>query len=210
MKHLLPVVFVTCLTACGGSSDSGNPAPDPTPTPDPVEMVISQCFLMETTMGDLTLGIDTTNTPITGNNFIDYAESGFYDGTIFHRIVNNFVNQGGGATAELEFKDTQDPITNESSVGLKNERGTIAMARTQSLDSATSQFFFNIHDNTNLDYPNQGGYAVFGKIVQGIEFMDTMNAVNTHSVIKNGVTFTDVPVTDIVINKVSSTTCPSE
>jgi cyclophilin family peptidyl-prolyl cis-trans isomerase len=108
----------------------------------------------------------------------------------------------------MNVKSTYDPIKNESSVGLKNDRGTIAMARTQVLDSATSQFFINIHDNDNLNYPSQGGYAVFGKVVEGMEVVDIMNAVNTQSVQKDGVTFTNVPIEEIIVNSISDTNCP--
>ncbi|QBF81830.1 peptidylprolyl isomerase [Shewanella maritima] len=202
LKTCLSLALIGLLTACGGSDSSD-------PEPQPVVLSIDHCFVMSTTEGDMTLGIDTTNTPITGQNFIDYVEDGFYDGTIFHRIVNNFVNQGGGLTADYSFKTTNDPIKNESSVGLKNERGTIAMARTQSLDSATAQFFFNIHDNANLDYPSQGGYAVFGKILEGIEIMDMMNAVTTETKTIGEFSFQDAPVDNIVINSVTATTCPA-
>ncbi|MFC3187855.1 peptidylprolyl isomerase [Shewanella intestini] len=204
MKYLLPLAIITGLTACGGSdSEIANPIPDP------IELSIDQCFLMATSEGDMTLGIDTTNTPVTGGNFIEYVEDGFYDGTIFHRIVNNFVNQAGGLNPDYSYKETLAPIENESSVGLKNERGTLSMARTQSIDSATSQFFFNILDNQNLDYPSQGGYAVFGKVIEGIEIMDIMNAVNTETKTVNGISFQDAPVDNIVINSVSAVSCPS-
>ncbi|UJF21274.1 peptidylprolyl isomerase [Shewanella sp. OMA3-2] len=208
MKPYLFAAVLISLTACGGSdSSSETPALDPTPKPTP-ELAINVCYLVDTTMGEFTLGIDNTNMPVTSANFSRYVNEKFYDGTLFHRIANNFVNQGGGFTSGLNAKSTNDPIKNESSVGLKNNRGTIAMARTQVLDSATSQFFINIHDNDNLNYPSQGGYAVFGMVVEGMEVVDIMNAVNTQSVQKNGQIFTDVPVEEIVINSIRETNCP--
>lgn len=206
MKHYLIAAAVFGLTACGGS-DSSPETPTIPPAPAP-ELTVSLCYAVDTTMGVFTLGIDNTNMPITAANFSRYVDDKFYDGTLFHRIANNFVNQGGGFTTGLNAKTTFEPIKNESSVGLKNDRGTIAMARTQISDSATSQFFINIHDNDNLNYPSQGGYAVFGKVVEGMEVVDIMNAVNTASVQKNGVTFTDVPVEEIVINSITEADCP--
>ncbi|WP_434940416.1 peptidylprolyl isomerase [Shewanella sp. HL-SH8] len=210
MKAYLLAAALISLTACGGSDSSPQtPTPPPTPTPAPSpELAINVCYLVDTTMGEFTLGIDNTNMPITAANFSRYVDEKFYDGTLFHRIANNFVNQGGGFTPGMNVKSTYDPIKNESSVGLKNDRGTIAMARTQVLDSATSQFFINIHDNDNLNYPSQGGYAVFGMVVAGMEVVDIMNAVNTQSVQKDGVTFTNVPVEEIIVNSISETNCP--
>ncbi|QIR14015.1 peptidylprolyl isomerase [Shewanella aestuarii] len=205
MKPYLSAMALLGLTACGGS-DSSDTAPVEPTTPD---MVISQCYNFETTMGDFVVGIDNVNMPITSENFSRYVDEGFYNNTIFHRIVNNFVNQGGGFSADLDKKATHGPIKNESSVGLKNEYGTIAMARTQVLDSATSQFFINISDNDDLDYPNQGGYAVFGKVVAGMEVVDMMNAVNTtNKTFKDGFIYSNVPVENIVVTQVSDISCP--
>ena len=195
---LLPIIFT--LSACGGSSGSDKPTP---PKPKPI-LKADKCYKMETTRGDIQLAIDSTNTPITGRNFIDYADSGFYDGTIFHRVVHNFVNQTGGFTSGLIAKQGNAPIKNEASVGLSNVRGTLSMARTTNPDSATSQFFINVLDNTNLDYSaSNAGYAVFGKVTVGIEVVDQINVVDVHT--SKG--FKDVPVKEIVINSVSEIVC---
>ena len=125
-------------------------------------------ILMTTTVGPMTLELDADNAPKTVDNFLSYVSSGFYDGTIFHRVINNFMVQGGGFTADMEQKATQAPIENEANNGLKNARGTIAMARTQDPHSATAQFFINVQDNDFLNHTGENmqgwGYAVFGKV----------------------------------------------
>ncbi|MBI9016414.1 MAG: peptidyl-prolyl cis-trans isomerase [Phycisphaerae bacterium] len=150
--------------------------------------------IIETSMGKITLELDAVKAPITTANFIAYAKSGFYDGTIFHRIISDFMIQGGGMTSNMTKKPTNAPIKNESKNGLKNKRGTIAMARTQVLDSATSQFFINVKDNTMLDYPAQGGYAVFGKVVDGMDVVDKIRYVKTGT--------NDVPTDTVLIKSV--------
>ena len=160
-------------------------------------------ILMTTTVGPMTLELDADNAPKTVENFLSYVSSGFYDGTIFHRVINNFMVQGGGFTADMEQKATQAPIENEANNGLKNARGTIAMARTQDPHSATAQFFINVQDN---DFPNhtgenmQGwGYAVFGKVTEGEDVLDKIRCVQTGSQAGHQ----DVPVEPIIIESVT-------
>ena len=137
--------------------------------------------LIKTSMGDITLELDQEKAPKSVENFLAYADSGFYDGTVFHRVIEGFMIQGGGLTPDLQKKTTRDPIENEAKNGLKNKRGTIAMARTNAPHSATSQFFINHRDNDNLDYPSFDGwgYAVFGKVVGGMDVVDDIAAVDT-------------------------------
>lgn len=136
--------------------------------------------LISTSLGDIKLELYEEQAPVTVANFLSYVEEGFYDGTIFHRVINNFMVQGGGFSADMKQKPTKAPIKNEAENGLKNERGTIAMARTAVVDSATSQFFINHRDNSFLDHGVRDfGYAVFGKVVEGIEVVDKIAAVKT-------------------------------
>jgi peptidyl-prolyl cis-trans isomerase B (cyclophilin B) len=134
-------------------------------------------------MGTITLELDSGKAPITVGNFVKYAKSGHYDGTIFHRVIDGFMIQGGGFTKDMNQKPTEAPIRNEAMNGLKNQRGTIAMARTMEVDSATSQFFINLVNNDFLDFtaPSQRGfgYAVFGKVVDGMEVVDAIAKVKT-------------------------------
>ena len=138
---------------------------------------------METSMGTITLELDDAKAPETVANFVQYAKDGHYDGTIFHRVIDGFMVQGGGFTKDMNQKETREPIRNEAMNGLKNLRGTIAMARTMVVDSATSQFFINLVDNAFLDFQNptpQGfGYAVFGKVVDGMDVVDQIAKVKT-------------------------------
>ncbi len=141
---------------------------------------------IETSMGSITLELDAAKAPVTVKNFCDYAKSGHYNGTIFHRVIDGFMIQGGGFTAAMDQKPTNAPIKNEATNGLSNARGTIAMARTQVVDSATSQFFINLTDNTFLDHrapdPRGFGYAVFGKVTDGMDVVDKIAKVKTRSV----------------------------
>ena len=138
---------------------------------------------IETSMGTITVELDDERAPATVENFVKYAADGFYDGTIFHRVIDGFMVQGGGFTRDMNQKDTRGPIRIESMNGLKNLRGTIAMARTMVPDSATSQFFINLVDNGFLDFtaPTQSGYgyAVFGKVTDGMEVVDRIAKVRT-------------------------------
>ena len=143
-------------------------------------------------MGDIKLELYEKEAPITVANFLSYVSDGFYDGTVFHRVINNFMIQGGGFTADMRQKPAKPPIKNEADNGLKNERGTVAMARTAAVDSATSQFFINHKDNAFLDNGVRDfGYAVFGKVVEGMEVVDKIAAVRT----KAG----DVPVETVTV-----------
>lgn len=138
---------------------------------------------IETSMGTITAELDDAKAPVTVANFIGYAKSGHYDGTIFHRVIDGFMIQGGGFTRDMNQKKTRPPIKNEAANGLKNVRGTLAMARTMVVDSATSQFFINLVDNDFLNYrgpdPRMFGYAVFGKVTDGMEVVDRIAKVKT-------------------------------
>ena len=157
---------------------------------------------IETNLGTITLRLDAARAPVTVKNFTNYAKAGFYDGTIFHRVIDGFMIQGGGFTPDMKQKETHDPIENEAANGLKNDKYTIAMARTSYPHSATSQFFINTTDNDFLNYtmpsPQGWGYAVFGKVVTGMDVIDAIGKVRTS---RRGM-FSDVPVEDVVIEKV--------
>ena len=159
--------------------------------------------VIETSMGTITLELDEAKAPATVANFAQYAKDGFYDGTIFHRVIDGFMIQGGGFTKDMNQKDTRAAIRNEAMNGLKNARGTIAMARTSVVDSATSQFFINLVDNDFLDFQNptpQGfGYAVFGKVTDGMEVVDAIAKVRTGNV---GY-FQSVPAETVTIRKIT-------
>lgn len=140
-----------------------------------------QQVLMKTSMGDITIELDADKAPKTVANFLGYVDEKFYDGTVFHRVIPNFMIQGGGMGPDLEKKPTREPVENEAKNGLKNARGSIAMARTRDPHSATAQFFINLKDNSFLDYPGQDGwgYTVFGEVTQGMEVVDAIAAVST-------------------------------
>jgi len=139
-------------------------------------------IVMETSMGTMKIELFEDKAPLTCENFLNYVRDGFYDGTIFHRVIPNFVLQGGGMTENMREKQTGKPIKNEADNGLKNLRGSLSMARTQAVDSATSQFFINLRDNAFLDHGARDfGYAVFARVVEGLEVMDAIAAVPTGS-----------------------------
>ena len=156
--------------------------------------------LMETSKGDITLELYPEKAPKTVENFLSYVKSGFYNGTVFHRVIDGFMIQGGGFEPGLKQKATQAPIPNEAQNGLKNEVGTIAMARTAAPDSATAQFFINLVDNAMLDFPKPdgAGYAVFGKVKSGMETVQAIAKVKTTTM---GV-HANVPSEDVVIKTV--------
>lgn len=152
--------------------------------------------LLTTNLGDIEIELNQQKAPISVANFLDYVESGAYNNTIFHRVINNFMIQGGAFTEDMTQKSSKAPIKNEANNGLKNDRGTIAMARTDVIDSATNQFFINLKDNDFLNHGQRDyGYAVFGKVTKGMDVIDKMAKVATTS--KNG--HGDVPVTPIII-----------
>jgi len=153
----------------------------------------------ETTLGDFTVELFEKEAPETVVNFLNYIDSGFFDGTIFHRIVPGFVIQGGGFTEDMSQKRTQPPIKNEANNGLKNLRGSLSMARTNDINSATSQFFVNLKDNDFLDHkPGNFGYAVFARVTQGMDVVDKIAAVATGR--RRG--FDDVPTEAVVMKRV--------
>jgi peptidyl-prolyl cis-trans isomerase B (cyclophilin B) len=156
---------------------------------------------LTTTLGDIVIELDQEKAPQTVENFLRYVKEGFYDGTIFHRVIPGFMAQGGGFDQNFEQKSTHEAIKNEADNGLPNDRGTIAMARTPNPDSATAQFFINLKDNDFLNYssptPNGWGYAVFGKVVEGMDVVDKMAEAKTG----NRGMHQDVPVEDIIIEK---------
>lgn len=153
--------------------------------------------LLQTNVGDITLALHQQEAPDSVANFLGYVDTGFFDGLIFHRVISGFMIQGGGFTPTLDRKSTRPPIRNEAANGLKNRRGTIAMARTSDPDSATSQFFVNLVDNPGLDRPSPDGhgYAVFGQVVEGMDVVEKIGKVQTG--IRNGMR--DVPVDPVVI-----------
>ena len=156
--------------------------------------------LLETSLGPIVVELDAEKAPATVENFLTYVREGFYDGTIFHRVIDGFMIQGGGFTADYERKPTHEPIRNEADNGLKNLRGTLAMARTGNPHSATSQFFINVVDNGFLDHtganPRGWGYCVFGHVVEGMDVVDSIRAVPTGP---GGPFPKDAPQTPVVI-----------
>ena len=167
--------------------------------------------LMKTTDGDITIELYADKSPITVENFLRYADDGHYDGTVFHRVISNFMIQGGGFDAELKEKETRDPIVNESKNKLHNTRGTLAMARTSDPDSAAAQFFINQRSNLRLDWSGgKDGYTVFGEVVDGMQVVDIMSLTDTGSAqaqTTGGPTvLQDVPVQPIVILSVTRLT----
>ena len=160
-------------------------------------------ILFETTLGNITIELFETDAPETTANFKQYVEDSFYDQTIFHRVIDGFMIQGGGFERGMIQKDTRDPISNEASNGLSNNRGTIAMARTMDPHSATAQFFINVTDNDFLNFrsetPDGFGYCVFGRVFDGLDVVDAIKAVET----THRAGHSDVPRNDVIINQAS-------
>lgn len=156
---------------------------------------------LETNFGDITIELDSEKTPLTAKNFLEYVNSGYYDNTLFHRVIDGFMVQGGGFEPGMKQKPTRAPIQNEAANGLKNEKYTIAMARTSDVHSATAQFFINVADNASLNYtsstPRGFGYCVFGRVVDGKDVVDKIRKVKTGS--RSG--HQDVPLEDVVVRK---------
>lgn len=157
---------------------------------------------LETNMGNISLELDTENTPVTAQNFLNHAKKGFYEGTIFHRVIDGFMIQGGGHGVEMQRKEADDTIQNEADKSLPNKRYTVAMARTSDPHSAGAQFFINVADNDFLNFksktPDGWGYCVFGKVVAGMDVVDKIKSVATTR--RDG--HQDVPVQNVVIEKV--------
>jgi len=160
---------------------------------------------LHTNYGTITLELYADKAPVTVENFLTYVKDGFYNGTIFHRVISNFMIQGGGMEPGMKEKATNAPIKNEADNGLSNERGTIAMARTMEPHSASAQFFINVKDNTFLNHssptPNGWGYAVFGRVVDGMDVVDKIKEVQTG----NAGYHQDVPVEDVIIESAEVT-----
>ena len=185
MKKILSALGASLLFSCAAiSAMAANPQVE-----------------MKTNQGTIVLELDAAKAPVTVANFVQYAKEGFYNGTIFHRVIDGFMIQGGGFEPGMKEKSTHSPIQNEAKNGLKNATGTIAMARTNNPNSATAQFFINLVDNRMLDYPNPdgAGYAVFGKVTQGMEVVQKIAKVRTGNVNY----FQNVPQTPIVIESVT-------
>ena len=155
--------------------------------------------VLSTNHGDITIELDAEKAPKTVENFLSYVKSGHYDGTIFHRVIDGFMIQGGGFEPGMKQKESGEPIDNEAANGLANEKYTVAMARTNDPHSATAQFFVNVKDNSFLDYagPDQWGYCVFGRVTAGTEVVDEIRKVKTSTKGFHG----DVPVEDVIIEK---------
>jgi cyclophilin family peptidyl-prolyl cis-trans isomerase len=162
--------------------------------------------VMTTNLGKIVIELNEKQAPVSTENFLNYVDSGFYQATIFHRVIPQFMIQGGGFTKTMARKVTNDPIMNEATNGLKNNRGTIAMARTGRVDSATSQFFINVVDNSFLDHKSKTargyGYAVFGKVIEGMDVVDKIAMLKTGR--KNGMS--DVPIQTVMIESVERMT----
>lgn len=158
---------------------------------------------LHTNFGDIILQLDCTNTPTTANNFVRYVKEGFYDNTIFHRVIDNFMIQGGGFESGMQEKATYEPIENEADKAKPNQRGTIAMARTMDPHSATAQFFINVKDNAFLNHtgktPDGWGYCAFGEVVSGMDVVDKIKSVSTG---RRGM-HDDVPLEEVVVQSVT-------
>ena len=203
-RAVLPFAMALLLPlAASAQSDAAKPTTKP-PVAATTAPTVNPKVLIKTNMGDITVELNAAKAPKSVENFLQYVKDGFYNGTIFHRVIDNFMIQGGGFTPDLRQKPTRPSIPNEAKNGLSNKRGTIAMARTPDPNSATAQFFINLVDNRNLDYVSDEraetwGYAVFGQVVSGMDVVDKIKAVPTGP---KGPFRSDVPTTDVVIEKV--------
>lgn len=188
----LCVMVLTCFSFCFAANKDMNMAENKNPV-----------VLMKTNKGDIKIELFADKAPVSSKNFLDYVANGHYNGTIFHRVIDGFMIQGGGFTKDMKQKGTLPAIANEADNGLKNERGTLAMARTSDINSATAQFFINVKDNEFLNFrskkPQEYGYAVFGKVIEGMDVVDSIKKVKTGNKGMHG----DVPVDAIEILDVS-------
>ncbi len=196
-------------TAAAAQDDAGQPpapeaaatettaAPEAAPAPEPAKE--TDMVIIKTSLGDIKVKLAADKAPLTVANFLAYVDAGHYNGTIFHRVINDFMIQGGGFDPNMRQKPTQAPIKNEAANGLQNKRGTIAMARTMDVDSATAQFFINVKDNGFLDFraptPQAFGYCVFGEVVAGMDVVDKIKGVRTGMKAGMG----DVPLDTVAI-----------
>ncbi len=225
IRRFEPVILILAaavsLAFLGGCEKKDNAATEKEPEKETVTTEIKKMdtepkaaeptkVKLQTNMGDIVIQLDAEKAPVTVKNFLTYVGEGFYDGTVFHRVIKGFMIQGGGFTEELYEKDNHASIVNEAKNGLGNKRGTIAMARTPNPDSATSQFYINHGDNNNLNYnPASAGYAVFGKVVEGMDVVDRIAVVKTTTktaMVKTGAgtarrksLMPDVPAESVVI-----------
>ena len=197
LRRLGAALFASALLAAGSlatASPSTTNEGNPSMTTDPR-------VKLQTNQGDIVIELNAEKAPKSTENFLNYVRDGFYDGTVFHRVINNFMIQGGGFEAGMKQKKTNDPVENEANNGLRNDRYTVAMARTSDPHSATAQFFINVADNDFLNHTaptsNGWGYAVFGKVVDGTEVVDKIKGVKTGS---RGF-HQDVPAEDVIIEK---------
>jgi len=194
MKSLKNILFILAIIAVSISINKSEGIAE-----DKVEKGGNPVVLIKTNKGDIKVELDKEKAPISVENFLSYVNDGYYNGTIFHRVIKNFMIQGGGFTADMKQKPTKDPIKNEAKNGLSNAKGTLAMARTAVVDSATSQFFINHADNKFLDHGTRDyGYAVFGKVTEGMDVVDKIAIVPTgHQ---------DVPTETITIESITLVT----
>ena len=194
------MILFAALLMISAQAPAQAPAAPLTPTPGNPVAVIS------TSLGDITVELFKDKAPVSVENFLGYVSERFYDGTIFHRVVKNFMIQGGGYTPQMVEKATRDPIQNEATNGLRNLRGTLAMARRSTLRSATSQFYINVGDNRDLDHsgftPRDFGYAVFGRVLSGMDVVDRIASVATHT----RADMDDVPVEPVLIKSIREVT----
>jgi peptidyl-prolyl cis-trans isomerase A (cyclophilin A) len=202
--QLLAVALALAQAAAPAAPQAAEPIPTPALTGPVVALDVAQGH---TALGTITIALDPERAPISVRNFLKYVRSGHYDGTVFHRVIPGFMIQGGGFTPELEEKPTDGSIRNEAKNGLRNSRGTVAMARTNDPDSADAQFFINLRDNHRLDYGIGGaGYAVFGQVIEGMDVVDRIAAVPTTS---RG-PHENVPQVGVVIKKAREAKVPAD
>jgi cyclophilin family peptidyl-prolyl cis-trans isomerase len=198
--HVLALALALAQAAAPAAPPAAEPVPKAAPAGPVVALELAQG---RTALGTITIALDAEKAPISVRNFLKYVRSGHYEGTVFHRVIPGFMIQGGGFTPELEEKPTQGPIRNEAKNGLRNSRGSVAMARTSDPDSADAQFFVNLRDNHRLDYGIGGaGYAVFGQVIEGMEVVERIAMVPTTS---RG-THQNVPQVGVVIKKAREVT----
>jgi cyclophilin family peptidyl-prolyl cis-trans isomerase len=186
------VLAAALLLVAAQAAPPAAPAATPTPAPRPAGPVVS----LVTSLGEIRIALRPDKAPLTVDNFLKYVKAGHYTGTVFHRVIPGFMVQGGGMDAAMKEKPTRPPVRNEAKNGLRNSRGTVAMARTNDPNSATAQFFISVKDNHALDFGIRGaGYTVFGEVIQGMDVVDRIVAVPTGT--KSG--HENVPLTPVVI-----------